>query len=118
FEVDTSWEGFQWIDLSDAAQSIISFYRRAADPSDLLVFVCNFTPVPRLGYRVGLPLAARYCEILNSDWTQFGGSGVRNETLIQAEAIPWQSCAFSAPLSLPPLGVTVLKPVREAASAS
>jgi 1,4-alpha-glucan branching enzyme len=112
YEVDTSWEGFQWIDLSDAAQSIISFCRRAADPSDLLVFVCNFTPMPRLGYRVGLPLATGYHEVLNSDWPEFGGSGVRNEAPIHAQAIPWQSCPFSAPLNLPPLGVTVLKPVR------
>jgi 1,4-alpha-glucan branching enzyme len=111
YEVDTSWEGFQWIDLSDAAQSIISFYRRAADPDNLLVFVCNFTPVPRLGYRVGLPIVGVYQEILNSDWQHFGGSGVGNGGQIQAERFPWQSCGFSAPLNLPPLGVVVLKPI-------
>jgi 1,4-alpha-glucan branching enzyme len=111
YEVDASWEGFQWIDLSDAAQSIISFSRRATNPNDLLVFVCNFTPVPRLGYRVGLPIAGSYHEILNSDWTNYGGSGVRNSGLIVAAPIAWQSCAFSAPLNLPPLGVIVLKPL-------
>lgn len=109
-QVETSWEGFQWIDLSDAAQSIISFCRRAANPDDLLVFVCNFTPLPRLGYRVGLPVSGAYQEILNSDWPQFGGSGVGNPTPVQAESIGWQSCNFSAPLNLPPLGVVVFKP--------
>jgi 1,4-alpha-glucan branching enzyme len=111
YEVELSWEGFQWIDLSDAAQSIISFTRRAANPADLLVFVCNFTPVPRLGYRVGLPVAGSYRELLNSDGTNYGGSGVRNNGLISAEPIAWQNCAFSAPLNLPPLGVVVLKPL-------
>jgi 1,4-alpha-glucan branching enzyme len=108
-QVETSWEGFQWIDFSDAAQSIISFARRAADPADLLVFVCNFTPVPRLGYRLGLPGAGRYHEVLNSDWLQYGGSGVGNGP-IHAEPIIWQRCEFSAPVNLPPLGVVVLKP--------
>jgi 1,4-alpha-glucan branching enzyme len=112
YQVETSWEGFQWIDLSDAAQSIISFIRRARDPNDLLVFVCNFTPVPRLGYRVGLPMDGPYQEILNSDWASFGGSNVHNGGTVHAEAMPWQSCPFSAPLNLPPLGVLVLKPVR------
>lgn len=108
--VETSWEGFQWIDLSDAAQSVISFCRRAHDPDDLLVFVCNFTPVPRWGYRVGLPKAGSYQEVLNSDWPQFGGSGVENSALIHAEDYPWQHCNWSAPLNLPPLGVTILQP--------
>lgn len=111
YQVDASWEGFAWIDFHDADQSVISFTRYARDRADLLVFVCNFTPVPRHGYRVGLPVASNYREILNSDGRQFGGSGVENRELIQAEAQPWQNCAFSAPLSLPPLGVIVLKPV-------
>ncbi len=108
--VETSWEGFQWIDLSDAAQSVISFCRRAHDPDDLLVFVCNFTPVPRWGYRVGLPKAGSYQEVLNSDWPQFGGSGVENSAPVHAEDYPWQHCNWSAPLNLPPLGVTILQP--------
>jgi 1,4-alpha-glucan branching enzyme len=112
YQVETSWEGFQWIDLSDAAQSIISFIRRAKDRDDLLVFVCNFTPVPRLGYRVGLPMDGAYQEILNSDWTPFGGSNIHNWGTVHAETLSWQSCPFSAPLNLPPLGVIVLKPVR------
>lgn len=110
-QVDASWEGFAWIDFHDADQSVISFTRYARDRADLLVFICNFTPVPRHGYRVGLPVASTYREILNSDRRQFGGSGIENRELIRTEAQPWQNCAFSAPLSLPPLGVIVLKPV-------
>lgn len=110
YEVDSDWAGFMWIDLTDAEQSIVSFARRAANPNDLLVFVCNFTPVPRIGYRVGLPTDGRFVEILNSDSPQFGGSGVENQGDIVAESWPWQNCDYSAQLNLPPLGVLILKP--------
>jgi len=110
YEVDSDWAGFMWIDLSDAEQSIVSFARRAADPTDLLVFVCNFTPMPRIGYRVGLPTNGRFVEILNSDTPQFGGSGVENQDTIVAESWPWQNCDHSAQLNLPPLGIIILKP--------
>ncbi len=111
FEIDYSWEGFQWIDFTDAEQSVLSFQRRAKEPSDMLIFVCNLTPVVRESYRVGLPIDGVYQEILNSDWTIYGGSGVANARPIAAEALPWQNCSYSAPLRLPPLGVIVLKPV-------
>ena len=110
-EVDDSWEGFQWIDTSDAEQSILSFVRRAKNSDDLIVVVCNFTPVPRLGYRVGLPKGGNYQEIMNSDWQQYGGSGVSNGGQIVADHLPWQTCDYSATLNLPPLGVFMLKPV-------
>jgi 1,4-alpha-glucan branching enzyme len=109
-EIDTSWEGFSWIDLQDVDNSILSFQRIADDPEELIVVICNFTPVPRLGYRVGLPQAGRYKEIFNSDWPQYGGSGVENPGEILAEEIPWQSASRSAMLDLPPLGVLYLKP--------
>ena len=110
-QVDFSWEGFQWIDLSDADQSVISFIRRGADATAPVIVVCNFTPVPRIGYRVGLPLNnTPYIEIMNSDWPQFGGSGVGNPHPVRAELLPWQNCPYSAPLNLPPLGVIMLKP--------
>src|SRR5260370_31094094 len=65
-EVDFSWEGFQWIDFHDVDNSIVSFLRRAKDPDDFIVVVANFTPVPREGYRVGVPAAGFYRELLNS----------------------------------------------------
>jgi 1,4-alpha-glucan branching enzyme len=111
--IDNSWEGFGWIDTSDAEYSIISFVRRsgidAENVADNIVVVCNFTPVPRHNYRVGLPTAGRYAELLNSDRREYGGSGVENGEPIIAEALPWQNCQFSAPFHLPPLGVIFLK---------
>ena len=62
YEVDSSWEGFQWIDFADAESSIISFLRRSKDPADTLIFVCNFTPQPHAGYRIGLPIDGYYEE--------------------------------------------------------
>ena len=107
---DYSWEGFQWIDFTDAEQSVLSFLRRGKDPAEILVFVCNLTPVVRESYRVGLPLDGTYQEVINSDCTIYGGSGVANEQPIMAQTLPWQNCSFSAPVRLPPLGVLVLKP--------
>ena len=109
-QVDAGWEGFQWIDLSDADQSVISFVRRAKDPSRQVVVVCNYTPIPRSGYRVGLPVDGGYSVILNSDAAQYGGSGSGSSGQVSAEAVPWQHCGFSAPLDLPPLGVLFLRP--------
>jgi len=109
-QVDSSWEGFAWIDFSDADQSIVSFTRYARDKNDLIVVVCNFTPVPRQGYRIGLPQDGEYRELFNSDWPQFGGSGVENQGVIKADWQPWQNCTFSAAVNLPPLGVIMLKP--------
>jgi 1,4-alpha-glucan branching enzyme len=113
--VDNSWEGFQWIDISDADHSIISFVRRSGNAADQanenIVVVCNFTPVPRRDYRVGLPTDGRFAEVLNSDRHEYGGSGVGNSEPVVAEALPWQSCSYSAPFHLPPLGVIFLKVV-------
>ncbi len=104
-EVDASWQGFEWIDLHDVDNSILSFRRMAADRDDSVIVICNFTPVPRMGYRVGLPGPGVYTEILNSDAVKYGGSGVENPREIVAEAIAWQSGSHSAPFNLPPLGV-------------
>jgi len=88
-----------------SANSILSFRRMAADRDDSVIVICNFTPVPRMGYRVGLPGPGVYREILNSDAAKYGGSGVGNPSEIVAEAIAWQSGSHSAPFNLPPLGV-------------
>jgi 1,4-alpha-glucan branching enzyme len=108
-QVDFHWEGFQWIDFSDVDNSVLSFVRKGKEPNELIVVVCNFTPVPHFGYRVGLPIKGVYREIINSDRREYGGSGIGNPDAVQAEDIPWQSCSFSAPLNLPPLGTFYLK---------
>ena len=106
---DASWEGFQWIDYQDVDHSVTSFVRRDAAGGDCIVVVCNFTPVPRHGYRVGLPGPGRYHQILNSDWPIYGGSGLDNPFPLQAEEIPWQNASWSTLMELPPLGVLYWK---------
>jgi 1,4-alpha-glucan branching enzyme len=112
--VDFSWEGFQWIDLHDVDQSAISFLRRAAagDPAqaECIVVVANFTPVPREGYRVGVPFLGFYRELLNSDAEVYGGSNLGNRGGLPADEIPWQGQPYSVLLTLPPLAVVFLKP--------
>lgn len=108
-EVDFSWEGFEWIDFHDWEQSIVSFFRKGRNPRDLLVCVFNFTPVPRLGYRIGVPLPGVYEEVLNSDAERYGGSNVVNLRHIHSDEIPWMGRGYSMPLTLPPLGAVWLR---------
>ncbi len=110
---DASLGGFQWIDYQDVDHSITSFVRRDAEGDCCIVVVCNFTPVPRRGYRVGLPGPGRYHQILNSDWPIYGGSGVDNPIPLEAEKITWQSASWSALMELPPLGVLLWKKESE-----
>jgi 1,4-alpha-glucan branching enzyme len=109
-QVDFEWAGFQWIDFSDAEQSVIAFMRHSRDGASILC-VCNFTPVPRQGYRIGVPHPGWYREINNSDSYSYGGSNVGNLGGLMAEPIPCHGQAQSISLSLPPLGVLFLKPV-------
>jgi 1,4-alpha-glucan branching enzyme len=98
------------MDCADAEQSVISFVRRARDPHDFVLVVCNFTPVPRHVYRVGVPAPGHYRELLNSDAALYGGSNLGNAGGVQVEPTPWQGQAYSLPLTLPPLSVLMLKP--------
>ena len=100
--------GFEWIDLTDADHSTMAFMRRAKDPDDVVVIVCNFTPVPRRGYRVGVPAAGYYRELLNTDGAEYGGSGVGNLGGVHAEPTAWHGRPASLVLDLPPLGVLYL----------
>jgi 1,4-alpha-glucan branching enzyme len=115
-EVDFSWEGFQWIDFHDVDQSIVSFLRRAKGPDDLLVVAANFTPVPREGYRVGVPVPGFYSEIMNSDSEAYWGSNMGNRGGLPADPVPWQGQPYSLLLTLPPLAIVYLKPERPSAS--
>jgi 1,4-alpha-glucan branching enzyme len=111
-QIDFEYTGFEWIDFHDADHSVIAFLRKGKTPGDHLVVVCNFTPVPHRGYRVGVPEACFYREILNTDDLQFGGSGVTNATGRQAIPVAWQNQPCQVELALPPLGVIFLKPER------
>ena len=106
---DFSNEGFQWIDCNDNQNSIVSFLRKDKHSDDFIVTVCNFTPNPHHDYWVGVPESGYYEELLNSDDPKYGGSGVNNnggQTTYDWDHPVWQN-ALS--LSLPPLGVLVLK---------
>jgi 1,4-alpha-glucan branching enzyme len=109
FEVDYNWEGFQWIDFQDTDQSLISFFRRAKTQDEIMVFACNFTPVPRENYRLGVPLPGFYREVLNSDSEAYGGSNLGNLGGMRAEEKSWHGQPYSIVATFPPLAVTVFK---------
>ena len=112
-EVDFTHEGFEWIDFGDYEQSIVAFIRRAKDRDDFLVFVFNFTPVPRHGYRIGVPKPGFYREILNSDSGIYGGSNVGNLGGRETEALSWHGLPHALLLDLPPLAGLILKPASK-----
>jgi len=105
---DFSFEGFRWIDCHDAEQSILSYLRYGQDGSFVAVAL-NFTPVPRRGYRIGIPQAGTYREILNSDSGYYGGSNDGNGVGLEAENVPWMGFKYSLVITLPPLAGIVLK---------
>jgi len=107
---DCESEGFSWIDCNDADSSVISYLRKAADPNDFVVVVCNFTPVVRHGYRIGVPRAGKYREIMNTDSKFYGGSDVGNSGDVLTQDRPSHGMTASLSLTLPPLGVLVLAP--------
>ena len=109
-EVDYDPAGFQWIDCNDWEGSTISFLRRAKDPADFLVFVCNFTPVVRTDYRIGVPRGGFYRELLNTDAALYGGGNVGNAGGVLAAEIPCHGQPWSVRLTLPPLATVVLVP--------
>ncbi|WP_298221688.1 1,4-alpha-glucan branching protein GlgB [Flavobacterium sp.] len=102
-------EGFEWINYSDHQNAVMSYIRKGNNPKEDLIVVCNFTPVVRENYRIGLPKKGKLTQIFNSDETQYGGSGVSNPKAIKIEAEPWNGREFSAALVLPPLSVVVFK---------
>jgi 1,4-alpha-glucan branching enzyme len=110
WEVDDSWQGFEWMDANDSENSVISFVRRAKDPEDFVVVVCSFTPVVRYDYRVPVPRAGYYAEILNSDAAVYGGSNVGNLGGTEAYLTPWAEREWSITITLPPLSTLILKP--------
>jgi 1,4-alpha-glucan branching enzyme len=107
--LDFSAAGFEWLDHSDADASVLAFLRRD-DSGGLLAVICNFTPVVRHHYRVGVPRGGFWRELLNSDSESYGGSGVGNLGGVAASDVPSHGRPCSVELVLPPLGVLVLKP--------
>jgi len=108
-ELDNDPAGFEWIDCNDNENSTISLLRKGKSSQDKIAVVCNFTPVPRLGYRLGVPTGGFWRELLNSDAKEYEGSGMGNLGGVHAKELPVHGRPYSLELTLPPLGALFLK---------
>jgi 1,4-alpha-glucan branching enzyme len=117
-ELDCDPAGFEWVDCNDVENSVFSVLRWGQDKQEAVLIVCNFTPIPRHNYRVGVPTGGFWQELINSDAGEYGGSGVGNYGGVEADSLPCHDRAFSIELSLPPLAVAFFKaqPTAETAS--
>ena len=109
FELDFEPEGFEWIDSGTWENSVVSFIRKGKTKKDIILVVCNFTLIPRYNYRIGVPYNGFWKELLNSDRKEYDGSGHSNFGGVEAEKIPFHRRDYSLPLTLPPLGILILK---------
>ena len=110
WELDSDPSGFWWLEANNANDNVIAFARRSADGERVVVFAANLSPTPRGPFRLGLPRASRWREVLNTDSSYYGGSDVGNLGGVQPEPIPWHDQPFSAELTLPPLAAIWLVP--------
>jgi 1,4-alpha-glucan branching enzyme len=109
YELDFVNEGFEWGDLSDWEQSVVSYFRKGKDRNDVLLIVSNFTPVPRHKYLVGVTSGGYWREVLNSDSREYGGSGQGNFGGVEVEPVPMHGKDHSVSITVPPLGMVVFK---------
>jgi len=107
YQLDFDAAGFEWVDCNDFQRSVISFLRRGQNPAEELLLVCNFTPVVRQNYRVGVPRGGLWKELLNSDAPLYAGSGQGNFGGLPAVPLPIHGRPFSLNMLLPPLAVVV-----------
>jgi 1,4-alpha-glucan branching enzyme len=110
-EQDASPGGFQWVDCRDAEQSTLSWLRLSTAAANVLLVVCNFTPVPRHQLRIGVPRGGFWKELFNSDACEYGGSGQGNFGGVEAAPLPWHHQSHSVSITLPPLGAVAFKPL-------
>jgi 1,4-alpha-glucan branching enzyme len=108
-EGDCHWGGFDWVDCHDATASVLSWLRKSTTSPERVLVVCNFTPVPREGYRVGVPYGGYWQELLNSDATTYWGGGMGNKGGLHAEPQPWHGHPYSLVLTMPPLSAVFFK---------
>jgi 1,4-alpha-glucan branching enzyme len=110
--LDALQEGFAWVDATDSDQSVLSFLRFDAGRRNMVLVLCNFTPMPRHGYRVGVPRPGRWTERLNTDSSLYGGSDMGNAGGVWSEPVPSHGHAQSVVLTLPPLATLILTAER------
>ncbi|NAS12046.1 1,4-alpha-glucan branching protein GlgB [Poritiphilus flavus] len=108
YEKQFSTEGFQWIDYGDAENSVLTYIRKGHDEKNDLFIACNFTPVPRENYRMGIPKSGTLTEVFNSDLKKYGGSGMKNGK-VKTSATPWHGRDQSVEITIPPLAVVVFQ---------
>ena len=113
WEQDFGWEGFEWVDFHDRDNSVLSFIRWSRGRATCVLFVCNFTPVPRHNYRVGAPSAGTYRKLLDTDSSEYFGSNCVEQVEYRSEQVPWQGQPLSINLSLPPLSTILLVPIEQ-----
>lgn len=109
YEKQFSPEGFEWINYSDHENAVMTYIRKGNDTKNDLIVICNFTPVVRENYRIGIPRKGELVEVFNSDAKIFGGSGVQQSGKLKVEATPYDGRDYSIALTLPPLAISVLK---------
>ena len=109
YEKQFSPEGFEWINYSDHENAVMTYIRKGNDSKNDLIVICNFTPVVRENYRIGIPRKGELVELFNSDAKLFGGSGVQQNGKLKVEATPYDGRDYSIALTLPPLAITVFK---------
>ncbi|MDO5577482.1 MAG: alpha amylase C-terminal domain-containing protein, partial [Fibrobacter sp.] len=108
-EYDFDGKGFEWIDCNDWENSILTFLRKGDDPEDVVLIGCNFTPVPREEYRIGVPFAGSWKEVFNSDACEYGGSGMGNAGRVDSEPIKCHGRDNSILAKLPPLATIIFR---------
>ena len=116
YEYNFDQRGFQWVDYSDEQNSVVSFIRKGKGEKDDLLVVCNFTPEVRHNYRIGVPYKGYWKEVLNSDNSEFHGSGVLNSGQLHTKPVRYHGHDYSVSLTLPPLGISVLTLEKEVSS--
>jgi 1,4-alpha-glucan branching enzyme len=110
-QLDCHPDGFEWVDINDSQSSVVTLLRKDR-AGNVVLAACNFTPVPRPGYRTGVPEGGFWAELLNSDALDYGGSGMGNAGGLEAEAISVHGRPYSLNLTLPPLGMVLFKHTR------
>jgi 1,4-alpha-glucan branching enzyme len=108
-QLDNTPDGFEWVDCNDNLTSTISLLRKSESPRETVLIVCNFTPIPRMGYRVGVPSVGYWRELLNSDALEYGGTGWGNLGGVHADEEEAHGRPYSLKLTLPPLSALFLK---------
>lgn len=112
WELDHDRRGLTLIDANDCNQSVLTLLRQGKRADDFLIAVCNFTPIPRADYRIGVPALGNYREIFNSDAEKYGGTNYRNDTILAADNTPWHNQPYSLNIKLPPLAIVFLQPTN------